>query len=431
MGRIPLSAPASVRTVQPGKARWVYLLLSFVMNIMLGSAYSWSVFTLPLKEVYGATTFTAMLPFAVALATFSLGMVFAGRFVDRHGPRKVAMLGGALVSVGYMLSFFMDKTGLPIPTLILTYGVVMGLGIGFSYNPPIPTATRWFPDRKGLATGFVVMGYGLSPLFTAPLASALIEWYGVPTTFLVMGVLFLAVLVPLGSLLRFPPPDWKAPEPKGKSKRTWTPLAELETKAVARTPAFWSVWLLYAVGTAGGFMVIGNAKPIAGEIGGAAAALAIIAVQVLAVFNSIGRPLFGRSADVYGPRRTLLVMYLVLLGSLGLLAVSTSVVPVFAGIAITGMVFGGFLAVMPAIAVYFFGQKHLGSNYGLLFTGYGTGALIATFAAGPLRDAFGSYVPAFYVGIALSALGFAISVLLRPPRPAAARMESAKAPTRA
>jgi len=417
--------------MKPEKTRWVYLLLSFVMNIMLGSAYSWSIFTTPLKEDYGATTFTAMLPFAVALATFSLGMVFAGRFVDRHGPRKIAMLGGVLVSAGYMLSFLVDKTGYPIPTLILTYGVVMGLGIGFSYNPPIPTATRWFPDRKGLATGFVVMGYGLSPLFTAPLAKSLIGSHGVPTTFLLMGVLFLFILVPLGSLLRFPPPGWKAPESRAKSKRTWTPIAELETKEVARSPAFWSTWLLYAVGTAGGFMVIGNASPIAGEVGHASAALAVVAVQVLAVFNSLGRPLFGRSADVYGPRRTLLVMYVVLLGSLGLLAVSSSAVPVFAGIAITGMVFGGFLAVMPAIAVYFFGQKNLGSNYGLLFTGYGTGAIIATFAAGPLRDAFGSYVPAFYVGIALSALGFAISVFLRPPRPSAARMEPTKAPFRA
>jgi MFS family permease len=417
--------------MRPERTRWVYLLLSFVMNIMLGSAYSWSVFTTPLKEDYGATTFTAMLPFAVALATFSLGMVFAGRFVDRHGPRKVAMLGGVLVAAGYMLSFLVDKTGYPLPTLILTYGVVMGLGIGFCYNPPIPTAARWFPDRKGLATGFVVMGYGLSPLFTAPLADSLITGYGVPTTFLAMGVLFLVVLVPLGSLLRFPPPGWKAPERKTTSKRTWTPLAEVETKAMLRSPAFWTAWLLYAVGTAGGFMVIGNAKPIAMQIGGVGAAMAIVAVQVLAVFNSLGRPIFGRSADAYGPRRTLLTMFAVLLGAMALLALSTWWVPLYAGIAITGMVFGGFLAVMPAIAAYFFGQKNLGSNYGVLFTGYGVGALVATFAAGPIRDAFGSYVPAFYVGIALSVFGLALSFLVRPPRPTTARVEPPKAVTRA
>ena len=416
-----------------GRTRWGYLLTSFVMNIMLGSAYSWSVFSKPLIDGYGATTFTAMLPFAVALGTFSLGMVFAGKFVDRHGPRKIAMLGGVLVSVGYMLSYLMDRTGWPVGTLILTYGVVMGLGIGFSYNPPIPTASRWFPDRKGLATGFVVMGYGLSPLFTAPLADYLIRTYGVPSTFLFMGVLFLVVLVPLGSLLRFPPADWKAPEPKGGSKRTWTPLSEVGTRAMLRSPAFWSAWLMYVVGTAGGFMVIGNAKAIGMTMPGVAATagLAVAAVQVMAVFNSVGRPIFGRSADAYGPRRTLMVMYLVMLGAMAVLALSTAWEQLYAGIAITGIVFGGFLAVMPAFSAYFFGLKNQGQNYGVLFTGYGLGAVVATFAIGPIKDSFGSYVPAFYVGMLLSLVGLAISFLARPPRPVAARVELEKVPLHA
>src|SRR3972149_5543359 len=397
-GRTSFGPPASRVCMTSGRTRWGYLVTSFVMNIMLGSAYSWSVFSKPLVDGYGATTFTAMLPFAVALGTFSLGMVFAGKFVDRHGPRKIAMLGGVLVSVGYMLSYLMDRTGWPVGTLILTYGVVMGLGIGFSYNPPIPTASRWFPDRKGLATGFVVMGYGLSPLFTAPLADYLIRTYGVPSTFLFMGVLFLVVLVPLGSLLRFPPADWKAPEPKGGSKRTWTPLSEVGTRAMLRSPAFWSAWLMYVVGTAGGFMVIGNAKAIGMTMPGVAATagLAVAAVQVMAVFNSVGRPIFGRSADAYGPRRTLMVMYLVMLGAMAVLALSTAWEQLYAGIAIPGAVFGWRLAVIA-----------------------------------PIKDSFGSYVPAFYVGMLLSLVGLAISFLARPPRPVAARVELEKVPLHA
>jgi len=406
----------------PDRRRYAYLGVSFVMNIMLGSAYSWSVFSKSLVDGYGATAFTAMLPFAVALAAFSIGMVFAGRLVDRHGPRKVAMLGGLLVSLGYILSYFMDRTGWPLPTLVLTYGVVMGVGIGFSYNPPIPMAARWFPDRKGLATGFVVMGYGLSPLFTAPLADALIRTYGLPSTFLCMGLLFLVVLIPLGSLLKFPPADWKAPATRGASKRTWTPLAEVETRAMVRSPTFWSAWLLYVLGTAGGFMVIGNAKSIALTMPAVTGALAVVAVQVMAVFNSLGRPIFGRSADVYGPRRTLLVMYVAMLGALALLAVSPAWEPLYGGIALTGLVFGGFLAVMPALSAYFFGLKNQGQNYGVLFTGYGLGAIVATFAVGPIMDTFHSYVPAFYVGILLSLSGFAVALLLRPPKPVAARV---------
>ncbi len=431
--------------MEPGRARWAYLALSFAMNIMLGSAYSWSVFTNPLKAQYGADAFTAMLPFAVALGTFSLGMVFAGRLVDKHGPRKVAVIGGVLVAGGYLLSYLMDKTPLsPIVTLVLTYGVVMGVGIGFSYNAPIPTAARWFPERRGLATGIVVMGYGLSPLFTAPLATALIGTqppYNVPFAFLVMGLLFLAVLVPLGSFLKFPPAGWKPPESKKAvvSKRTWAPVVDVETKAMLRTPTFWSAWLLYVVGTAGGFMIIGNAKAIAlgmTDLSGARVTdlLGTAAVMLMAVFNSAGRPIFGRSADAYGPRRTLIVMYVVMLGAMAVLSLATIYEGFLVGVAITGVVFGGFLAVMPALSAFFFGQKNLGSNYGVLFTGYGLGALVATFAIGPLYNAFGSYVPAFYVGIVLSLVGLAISFLVRPPRPAAVKMvepEAEKAPIRA
>lgn len=398
-----------------------YLAIGFAMNLMLGSAYAWSVFTGPLKVGFGATDFGAMAPLAVSLATFSVAMVFAGRLVDRHGPRKVAVLGGVLVGGGYLMSSTFHLTPWPLATLTLSYGVVVGLGLGFAYNPPIPTAIRWFPDRKGLASGVVVMGFGLSALLTAPLADFLIANHGVPTAFLVLGLAFLAGLVALGSLLAFPPADWQAPSPRTRVRRTWTPLADVGTAAMVRSPAFWSVWILYALGTAGGFMVIGKAKPIAEEVALVSGVLAVAAVQVLAVFNSLGRPLFGRLVDRWGPKRTLVAMYLVLLGAMCVLAVSSSFAILVAGIALTGLVFGGFLAVMPGIATFFFGTRHLGANYGVLFTGYGAGAIVALFAIGPIRDAFGTYVPAFYVGLALSGVGLALALQVRPPKRVATR----------
>ena len=408
------------------RPRSLYLAIGFAMNAMLGSAYAWSVFTKPLKSAYGATDFTAMAPFALSLAMFSVGMVFAGRLVDRFGPRRVAFLGGVLVGGGYLLSSAAHPTPWPLVALTLTYGGIVGLGIGFAYNPVISTAVRWFPDRRGLASGVVVMGFGLSALFTAPLAEYLLTAHGVPTTFLVLGLTFLAVLVPLGSLLAFPPRDWTPPVLSKPSARTWTSLAEVETRTMLRQPAFWSSWLLYALGTAGGFMIIGKAKPIAEEVGLVAGPLAVAAVQVLAAFNSLGRPLFGRAADVVGPRRALVVMYVVLLGGMVLLAAADSIVLLYTGIALVGAVFGGFLAVMPALATFFFGTKHLGTNYGVLFTGYGTGALVALFLIGPVRDAFGTYVPAFYLGIVLSLVGLVLALQVRPPRPVAVRLDAAR-----
>jgi len=406
-----------------------YLAIGFAMNAMLGTAYAWSVFKKPLVTGFGATSLTAMLPFALGLAMFSVGMVFAGRLVDRHGPRKVAILGGLLVGSGYALSSLMDNTPWPMITLTLTYGVVVGLGLGFAYNPPIPTAVRWFPVRTGLASGVVVMGFGLSALFTAPLADFLIGRYGVADTFLVLGLVFGAGLVALGALLRFPPAGWQPPaEVVAKTKRTWQPVADVPTKDMVRTPTFWSAWTLYVLGTAGGFMIIGNAKAIAEEVAFVREAiLATAAVQVLAVFNSVGRPIFGRLADVSSPKRALLVMYAALLGAMVLLSASTSWIPLYAGIALTGMVFGGFLAVMPALATLFFGTKHLGTNYGVLFTGYGVGAIVALFASGWIRDSFGNYGPAFYIGMMLSVVGLVLSLQVRPPRPSGVRVEPERA----
>ena len=401
-----------------------YLVVGFAMNVLLGTAYSWSVFRAALIDEFGsagADEFTALLPFAVAMAMFAVGMVFAGRAVDRYGPRRVALVGVVLFGAGYMLSSLMDRTPWPVLTLPVVYGGLVGLSTGFGYNPTITTAVRWFPVRKGLASGIVVMGVGLSPVVTAPLAGYLIDLAGVPNTFLLLGLLFLAILVPLALLLRFPPEGWQPPAGAvAKAHRTWRPVAEVGPRALLRSRLFWTAWALYVLGTAEGFMVIGNAFTIAKEIGFATDAVATVAVMVLALFNSGGRPLFGRLADQTSPKTALLAMYAVLLGAMALLTVSSGLVPVFLGISLTGVVFGGFLAVMPALSTLYFGERQAGANYGLLFTAFGVGNVVALFAGGWIRQATGAYLAAFYIGLALSAVGLLLSLEVRPPQAAPA-----------
>jgi OFA family oxalate/formate antiporter-like MFS transporter len=183
-----------------------------------------------------------------------------------------------------------------------------------------------------------------------------------------------------------------------------------------RSRLFWTAWTLYVLGTAEGFMVIGNAFTIAQEIGLATEGVATIAVMVLALFNSAGRPLFGRLADQWSPKAALMLMYAVLMGAMALLSVSSGLAMVFVGIALTGVVFGGFLAVMPALSTLYFGAEHAGVNYGLLFTAFGVGNVVALFAGGWIHEATGAFLSAFYIGIALSAVGLLLSLEVRPPR---------------
>ncbi len=400
--------------------RWGYLAVGLGMNLLLGTAYSWSVFRAALIREFagaGADEFTALLPFAAAMAMFSVGMVFAGRAADRHGPRKVALVGVIIFGLGYMLCSLMDRSPWPIPTLTVLYGGLVGLGTGFGYNPTITTAVKWFPVRKGLASGIVVMGVGLSPVVTAPLAGYLIGIYQVPTTFLILGLVFLAILVPLSLLLQYPPSDWQPPaEVAARSRRAWRPVAEIGPRTMLRSRLFWTAWTLYVLGTAEGFMVIGNAYTIATEIGFATDAVATAAVMVLALFNSGGRPLFGRLADHSSPRTALGVMYAILLGAMALLSVAKGLGPVLVGIALTGIVFGGFLAVMPALTTLYFGAEHSGANYGLLFTAFGVGNVVALFAGGWIRETTGAFFAAFNIGLALSAIGLLLSLEVRPPR---------------
>lgn len=404
--------------------RWGYLVVGLGMNLLLGTAYSWSVFRAALLREFagaGADAFTTLLPFAAAMSMFAVGMVFAGRAVDRHGPRKVALIGVLVFSAGYILCSFFDRTPWPIPVLTILYGGLVGLGTGFGYNPTITTAVRWFPVRKGLASGIVVMGVGLSPVVTAPLAGYLIALYTVPTTFLLLGLLFAAILVPLALTLRFPPAGWQPPAAVAdRSRRPWRPFAEVRPRVMLRSPVFWTAWALYVLGTAEGFLVIGNAYSIAQEIGLATDGVATIAVIVLALFNSLGRPLFGRAADLWSPRAALLLMFAILLGAMAILSLANGLVLVFVGIALTGIVFGGFLAVMPALSTLYFGVSNSGVNYGLLFTAFGVGNVVALFAGGWIRETTGAFLSAFYIGLALSAVGLFLSLEVRPPRTVAA-----------
>jgi OFA family oxalate/formate antiporter-like MFS transporter len=398
-----------------------YLVVGFLLNLMLGTAYAWSVATRALRDDFGASDFEAMLPSAVALLGFALGMVPGGRMVDRHGPRRTALVGSLLFGGGYLLASQMGATPWPLPWLTVTYGAVLGTGIGITYSATLATAVRWYPDRQGLASGVVVMGFGLSALVTAPVMGALIDALRLPGAFLVLGAAFLAASLPLSLLLAFPRDPRELPAPRVGGRRAWAPIDEVEPAVMVRRRTFWMAWLLYALGTSAGFMVINKALPIAEEVGHAPGALAVAAVQLLAVFNCVGRPLFGRVSDRWGPREATELMGIVLLGGLAMLISAPSLPVLYLGIGLVGMVFGGFLAVMPSLSLYYFGRARMGLNYGLMFTGYGLGSMVALFSIGPIRDALGSYTPAFWLAMGFAAAALLLSYLLRPRAPAAVR----------
>lgn len=391
------------------RGRWVLIAVGLAINLCLGTIYSWSVFRKPLEKVFSTGATESLLPFIIFLAIFALTMPLVGSLLDRYGPRRMTVIGGLIVGAGWLLGSLSTS----MVMLALTYGVIGGAGVGIVYNAPIGAAARWFPDRRGLAVGVTVLGFGLSPLITAPLANASIAANGVLPTLAYFGVGFLVVVSLLGLVLRFPPAGWA---PQGFASSALSSAGgDLKRSEMIRTGSFWGLWLCFMIGTLAGLMAIGIASPVGQEIFSLSAATSAALVGVFAIFNGIGRPIFGSLVDKTGPRTGAVVNLVIILVAalfIGSFASSGAAWVYILGFAALWLCLGGWLAIAPACTGAFCGMKYYGQNYGLVFTAYGIGAILGNLLAGNLRDIFGSYQLVFYPVAALAAVGTVIALVM-------------------
>jgi len=372
--------------------RWFIVIGAIIIQLCLGALYSWSVFVNPLKTNYGFTTTQTQIIFSVALATFALVMVFAGKWQDKVGPKKVAISGGILLGLGYILARFVGGSFMG---LVATIGILGGAGIGLGYVCPIACLIKWFPDKRGLITGLNVAGFGAGAWIFAQLASDWIISMGLNATFFILGLIFLAGIV-LGSLvLGNPPEGWK---PKGfKEVKVAKKSAKKDYKwnEMLKTKQFWLLWAMYMFGAAAGLMVIGNLKPF-GVYAGLSAAVAGSAVGILSIFNGAGRIIWGMASDKIGRTKSLLFMF-ILQGIMMFALIKMGATPLLLGIASAwiGFNYGGLFALFPSLTADFFGTKHIGANYGFIFTSYGVAGILGPILGGRVFDLTGSYLFAF------------------------------------
>jgi OFA family oxalate/formate antiporter-like MFS transporter len=413
--------PPQLKTVaRPSSllGRWSYVGIGFVMNLCLGTVYAWSVFRPALQAApYSLTSAESMLPFSVFLLCFGITFSVSGIAVSRYGPRRPALIGALLVGAGYSVSSLISSMpGSALVILILGFGAMAGTGCAFAYNPPISVSGRWFPDKRGLALGLTVMGFGLSSLFTAPLVASLIKTVGISQTFIFSGAAFLAVLLALGSTLRFPSEEWRAPA--GAKKPTATSQSELTTRMMIRTPTFYITWAIYLIGAGVGLSVIGYTKQIALQVTGLPDVTATLMVSVLAVANALGRPAFGRVIDSIGPKKTLMMTIGLQLVSLAvLMPLASNFAFLLVGIVLLGATFGSYLAVVPSAISYMYGTKNLGPNYGVTFSAYGFGGVLMPMIVSQLLGkgptyTVASYSLVFYTMSALVGVAFVLSLFI-------------------
>lgn len=394
--------------------RWLFVVLGLIIDVCLGAVYAYSIFLKPVREAFtGISAFQANLPFMVFLAFFAVTMFFGGRVMEKLGPRKLVIMGGIIVALGWLLSGFAPN----IWVLTLTYGVIAGSGVGLVYGCPVAMGAKWFPDKKGLAVGLTLAGFGGSALITGKIASILLPSVGLSATFMYFGIAFGIILVILGLPFRFPAAGWA---PKG-----WKPAAgavaaiDYTPGEMAKTGTFWGLFVCFLIGSIAGLMAIGISKPVGNEIIKISGETAATLVGVFAIFNALGRPLFGWLADKINPRNAALINLCMILvvsiimivakeGDTGLYTIS------FIGF---WLILGGWLAIAPTATAAFFGMKNYARNYGVVFFAYGIGAIIGGIISGQAKDVFGTYTFAFYPTAVLAVVGFVLAVLLlKPPQ---------------
>ncbi len=393
--------------------RWVYVILGLIICVCLGAVYAYSIFLQPVRTAYDISASMANLPFMVFLAFFAVTMFFGGRIMEKMGPRKLGIIGGVIVGLGWLLSSFAPN----IWVLTLTYGVIAGSGVGLVYGCPVAMGAKWFPDKKGLAVGLTLAGFGGSALITGKIANLLIPAYGLSSTFMYFGIAFGIILVVLCLPFRFPQTGWT---PAG-----WTPPAgaavaeDFTPGEMTKTPTFWGLLFCFMIGSIAGLMAIGISKPVGSEIIKITGETAASLVGIFAIFNALGRPLFGFLTDKIKARNaTILNLVIILAVSLIMMVAKEGDTTLYTlGFIGFWLCLGGWLAIAPTATAAFFGMKNYARNYGVVFFAYGIGAIVGGIISGQAKDVFGTYTYAFYPTAALAVIGLVLAVLLlKPPK---------------
>lgn len=387
------------------KRGWVVAAAGLGLNLALGILFAWSVFGKQLTEPveaggFGWSRTAATLPYTAAIACFAVIMVPAGRLQDKLGPRVVATAGAALLGLGLVVSSF-GAAGRSWP-LIAGFGVLTGTGIGLGYAAATPAAVKWFgPERKGLIAGIVVAGFGLAPVYIAPLSRSLLSSQGIPGAFGTLGFVFLVVAGISAQFLVDPKPGQvrtsAAPLEAKKGRRAAPPPVDATWREMVRTPRFWSLYAQLACGATAGLMVIGHIAKIVSSQSGGAVEAGFVFVAVLAVFNAGGRVLAGLASDFIGRVAAMVGVFLLQAAVMFFFDRFSTATGFLFGAALVGFNYGSCLSLFPATAADYWGTKNLGLNYGILFTAWGVGGVFGPNLAGMIADSTGAYTTAYRV----------------------------------
>src|SRR5438270_5817048 len=396
--------------------RWVIAIAGVFLQIALGAVYAWSVFRVPLAKQFGWSISEVTLTFTISIFVLGFAAFFGGLWLNRKGPRVVALTGGALYGLGIFLASFTHR----LSWLYVTYGVVGGIGLGLSYIVPVAVLVKWFPDRRGLITGIAVGGFGAGALITAPVATRLIQSVGVLPTFAYLGIAYLIIAIIAALFMQNPPEGYQPPG--------WTPSAKETAQRAShdfvlgealKRWQWWALWLILFLNTSAGISLISQEGPLFQELTGVTALVAGGMVGVASLVNGVGRVFWAWVSDLVTRRATfggIFILQVLLFWFLPTITTS-SIMTIVAFVIL--MCYGGGFGTMPAFAADYFGPKNVGPIYGLMLTAWSFASAVGPLFIARMRETAGSYGGALHVIAAVMAVSILLPILVRPPRAAA------------
>ncbi len=424
-----MEKPTNQKTIKPGKG-WIVTIAGTAALLALGVLYSWSVVRANIPASWGWAESHKTLPYSVAVVVFSIMTLVGARLLYKLGPRLIVSIGGLLSGLGMIISSFSTSPWV----YTVAFGILLGSGIGFVYASAAPTAMRWFPPSKiGFISGIVVAGFGMGSVWVAPLSRAMIDWFGLQSTMLYLGIGMMVAVVGFAQFLQFPPDSYVKTVSSLSEAVAITNQVDFEPRQTIKTWQFYFLWVTFAFGSGAGLMVIGNlASIVADQIG--LVAVSAIAVSILAIGNGAGRLLYGMLSDKIGRKAVLIIAFMfqavlvLLLRTIVPGSVLASIPVLLIMVALIGANYGANLSVFPVITKDFYGPANFAINYGIVYTAWGLGGFMISQLGSSLKDLFGDFSNAYLMAAAILVVAAVMMALIKSPQPQAASAKTSESP---
>lgn len=424
--------------------RLLYFFVAFVLLMFFGLIYAWSLFVDPLEAEFGWDRSATSVVFTLSIITFCAGMLVAGALEERTSPRTVMLITAACLGLGLIASAFTES----LPFIYATYGVLVGAGVGLGTDVVMSVTLKWFPDKQGLASGAMLMGFGGGTMLLSPVVTTMLGALGWRMTFGALGAVFV-VLVGAGAfIMKLPTPEYVKPLLEKARQNATVAAVDMTGSQMVRTPTFWVFMVYLMLVTCGGLALISQAVPAAMELlmgAGAAASgaatgvgaagvgasavlpeaealmLATAAMGSVSAMNGLGRLINGFIWDKFGYRVCL--TWIAVAFAAGMLCCAFAMMGgnfplLVAGFMLLGLMYGGNMCSMSAMVGTFFGPKYYGINYAIATCQMIPAAIVGPQILALSQMGSGSYLGAFWVffGVAIAAL--VISLFIKPPKAA-------------